>query len=243
MTYPHGYGIIDINMSVGIDPNLAHEQGLEACTEEKDYERALALYADARSGFSEQGSLLDVGRVDRDLARVYAGLGRPALRDLAIQSAFDKHWDIFTHTDNVDAARPASELAATRHVQARIILAKYVESGQRDFEEMAHLWQRAHSMLNAYPGTNPDYLQQVITHGAPAITLFGRRSDLDIAERLLEDPQIFEMTDPRRQKAVKDTGSLLLARLMFVPVKFIPSVREGVIDAVAGPYISRYQID
>jgi hypothetical protein len=73
-----------------IDPKSLHSDGLGASLLGR-FEDAQKLFAEARQGFEEEGSNLDVGRVDRDMARVYAGLGKPALRDASIEKALEIH--------------------------------------------------------------------------------------------------------------------------------------------------------
>ena len=75
-------------MATELDPNRTHELGLKA-VQSSDPDRfkiARDYYDEAREGFLAEGSLIDVGRVDRDFVRVYAGLGIRKMRNMSLAS-------------------------------------------------------------------------------------------------------------------------------------------------------------
>ncbi len=217
-------------------PYTSHTKGLEASLSGR-FDDALALFNQARDGFLAAGIDLYVGRVDRDMARVYAGLGEPALRNEAIENAFAIHWDEFTK-DAENTTHAASELAATQHVRARIDLANSVENGSYRAPKMAREWDEAYKLLNMFD-MNEDYLQQVIAHGSLALAVFGRRSDLPLATKLAKDPVAEFMTSNKRRQAVKAAVYILQARQIFIPVTVIPQIRDRVAEVVAGPYLTK----
>lgn len=225
-----------VNMATALDPNQLHAQGLEASLSGR-FGDAELLFTQARNGFIENGTDIDVGRVDRDLARVYAGLGEPALRNAVIERAFEIHWDEFTR-DADNTTHAASELAATQHVRARIDLANGVENGSFRAPKMAREWDEAYKLLNMFD-MNEDYMQQVLAHGSLALATFGRRGDLPLATKLAKDPIAEFMTSNKRRQAVKTAGYILHVRQIFIPVAAIPQVRDRVAGMVAGPYLTK----
>jgi len=232
-------------MATEFDPNLTHQHGLSALWDH-NFGLAKDLFTEARSGFEELGSRIDVGRVDRDFVRVYAGLGYSALRNASLASATEIHWEAYSnpHVATVEEIESAAnEFAATLHVSSRVILAQYVEGGRAEFGLMAKGWRMAYSTLKSLDHPNTSYLEQVLTHGGLAIAVFGNRRDLEVAEHLNQDPAINNMTDKKRVAAAMAISNLIFARKFFAPVRLVPKIRVAVIDAVAGPYISKYQLD
>lgn len=225
-----------------ISPVSLHAEGLESSLAGK-FNEAQQLFGEARQMFLEcetpdTDPNIDVGRVDRDMARVFAGLGAPALRDTAIKSACELHWKAYAEPSNQDNPKlSSSELAASWHVRARIALAKSQEDGVPRSGEMARDWGSAYNLLTLFGG-NKDYLEQVIAHGSLALSVFGRRQSLGLVDEMLHNQVIANMPNNRRQ-AVAVAGKLLLARRVFVPVGLIPAVRSRALEAVAGPYLIR----
>lgn len=225
-------------MACELNPHDLHQRGLSAVTIDGQFDVAKQYYDRAINGFQAEGSIIDVGRVHRDMARVGAGLCDLSLRDLSVERANEIHEAAYIDAPIHSTLFAASELAATLHVGARVSLARYLDGpGEVEvLESSIKKWARAYYLLIDYVGTNEDYLEQVISHGSLAIAGFGRYRNLDFGLELTRDPLANNMSTPQRKKVVNRAGKLLVARRIGIPVHKVSAITDGIAQAVAGPY-------
>ncbi len=229
-----------------------HGEGLKASLE-GDFKNAEVLFRSARQTFEASGDALNYGRVERDMARVYAGLGRDALscgdagealsvanmRDYAAVAAVRIHRYVYSAASD-ELLLAGSELAASLHVRARVILAQNMEhsSGnptrtRHDVDSMSHDWSEAFRLISENGG-NIDYLEQIVAHGSLTLAAFGERHMMEQVEQMLEDFINRDASSPDRTRAIKLARQITVARRFHLPVPGF--LKTQVANKVGGPY-------
>lgn len=222
-----------------------HHQGLEHSLDGRPAE-ALPLLTEAKEHYRSAEYPTGFYHTDRDLVRVYAGLGNRVLRDVSATAAIAGHRDVLASAgSNGDKTRAKSELAASLHVGARLCLAHTVEppyEREPSIEQMVENWREAYGLISSSEDTNLDYRQQIVAHAGLAVAAFGNIRDLQFVNRLYGDHSLdtskHKNIDPKRVAAIEAARKIMLAR--FVPFALrIKGVRSEVVEKVAGAYIVR----
>lgn len=230
-----------------------HEAGLEASLAGR-FDEAKTHFDQAGVFFEQSGDLLNQGRVERDMARVHAGLGREALdaanhdgaklaaeaRDSSVDTAVSLHRRVYAgRTEDLRLA--AAELAASLHVKARVLLAHTVECAEADkaqrasaIDEMYTTWEEAFHLATRR-GQNADYIEQIVAHGALAIAAFGSSKQVGLAFRMRNDETAIRTQDPDRVRAMKSSIKIYAYRTSFLPAPRF--VKKRVAKVVAGAYM------
>jgi hypothetical protein len=224
-------------------PQPTHHQyrlALNASLEGR-FDEALERFSALGARYVHEESLNDQHRVNRDLARVYAGLGNALARDMHAHFAYVGHAQIQRTAREVTQTM-LSERAASAGVLARVSIAQAFEDEsitQEDASEAigggVRLYVEAIDLITRTPHTNPDYREQIIAHGTAVLAVFGERSDIPYSVMQSQDFVARHTTDPRRSKALRTTRRVALARSLGVPLT--ARIRQKTARAVGGPYM------
>lgn len=180
---------------------------------------------------------IEMGHLHRDWARVYAGLGYVAGRDVSIKLAVANH--LTAHEGN-STSETKSELGASYGVRARINLAKSIENPNEAVshqKQMALDYQRALDLL-VDPLADSDYLSQVLSHGS--LALAGTESDVELRDRFIK---VGEERTPglvkSRKLDLERTSMIDAARVIrrSKTARYVLNKSGFVESVVAGPYI------
>jgi hypothetical protein len=189
------------------------------------------------------------GRLERDWARVHAGLGRKITTDTkvkqdlflkrnqSIRFALMNHDRIYKAPDEFDVSPDlaATELGATHHVAARVEFARFLDGSIAYYRDLARIkmgdhWQEALDLLDR-PNGNTDYLHQALGHGTLALATFGNEEQAELTEQFLDRAH-----DVRKDMSKKRRAAVLLAGAAATSQVARRAIQPIAAKEVAGPY-------